>query len=74
MQPRGVRLDQPAEVFPPVSLEEPFKVIRDRWVSHLEREYLEGLLKAHNNNVSAVAQKAGLDRSYVHRLIRKHGL
>ncbi|HEU4410429.1 MAG TPA: sigma 54-interacting transcriptional regulator [Polyangiaceae bacterium] len=59
---------------PPVPLDEPFKEVRDRWLNHLEREYIAGLLARLRHNVSAVADAAGLDRSYVHRLIRKHGL
>jgi transcriptional regulator with GAF, ATPase, and Fis domain len=62
------------EAYPPVPLGEPFKVLRDRWVGYLEREYVAGLLRVHRGNVSAVAHAAGLDRSYVHRLIRRHDL
>ena len=32
------------------------------------------MLTRHGGNVSAVAQASGLDRTYVHRLIRKHDL
>jgi DNA-binding NtrC family response regulator len=59
---------------PRVSYDEPFKVVRDRWVVHLEREYLRGVLARTGGNVSAAAEAAGLDRAYVYRLIRKHGL
>lgn len=59
---------------PKVSLDEPFKVVRDRWVVHLEREYLRGALARTGGNVSAAAEAAGLDRAYVYRLIKKHGL
>ncbi len=59
---------------PAVDLDQPFKDLRERWLDHLEREYISGLLARHQWNVSAVAQAAGLDRTYVHRLIRKHDL
>jgi DNA-binding NtrC family response regulator len=59
---------------PRVSYDEPFKVVRDRWIVHLEREYLRGVLARTGGNVSAAAEAAGLDRAYVYRLIRKHGL
>jgi DNA-binding NtrC family response regulator len=59
---------------PRVTYEEPFKVVRDRWVVHLEREYMRGVLARSGGNVSAAAEAAGLDRAYVYRLIRKHGL
>jgi transcriptional regulator of acetoin/glycerol metabolism len=47
---------------------------RERWVDHLDREYVRAILAKHGGNVPAVAQAAGLDRTYVHRLIRKHDL
>jgi DNA-binding NtrC family response regulator len=59
---------------PAVDLSLPFKDLRERWVSQLEREYLRGLFAKHGRDVTRVAELAGLDRSYVHRLIRKHGL
>jgi transcriptional regulator with GAF, ATPase, and Fis domain len=59
---------------PALDLSRPFKDVRDAWLEHLEREYLAALMQAHERNVSAVARAAGLDRTYVHRLIRKHGL
>jgi transcriptional regulator with GAF, ATPase, and Fis domain len=59
---------------PEVSIDVPFKVLRDRWLCHLEREYLRTLLAKHGGNVSATAAAAGLDRAYVHRLLRKHDL
>jgi len=63
-----------AENFPEVRVEESFKDIRERWTAHLEREYLTKSLARHRGNVSAVAKAAGLDRSYVYRLLRKHGM
>ena len=59
---------------PRVTYDEPFKVVRDRWVVHLEREYMRGVLARTGGNVSAAAEAAGLDRAYVYRLIRKHNL
>jgi two-component system nitrogen regulation response regulator NtrX len=59
---------------PRVTYDEPFKVVRDRWVHHLEREYMRGVLARTGGNVSAAAEAAGLDRAYVYRLIRKHAL
>lgn len=59
---------------PEVDLEESFKDAKERWLAHLEREYLSRLLEAKRWNVSAVADAMGLDRTYVHRLMRKHDL
>jgi DNA-binding NtrC family response regulator len=69
--PEGTRRDHD---LPPVDLTVPFKELRDVWIEHLEREYLRGMLNRFGGNVSAVAQAAGIDRTYVHRLMKKHGL
>jgi DNA-binding NtrC family response regulator len=60
--------------FPPVDVAVPFKDVRDQWIDHLERAYVTRALEIHGGNVTAVAESAGLARSYVHRLIRKHDL
>ncbi len=59
---------------PVVDLDRPFKEIRDDWVDALEREYIRGLLERHQRNVASVATAAGLDRTWVYRLIKKHDL
>jgi len=59
---------------PPVPFDQPFKEFRERWIDHGEREDLRRLLERHARNVPAAAEEAGLDRTYVYRLIRKHGL
>jgi two-component system response regulator GlrR len=62
------------EPLPAVSPDAPFKDLRERWLDHFEREYLSALLVRHSRNVTAVATAAGLDRTYVHRLMKKHEL
>jgi transcriptional regulator with GAF, ATPase, and Fis domain len=59
---------------PAVTLDHPFKRLREHWVNHLEREYVTLLLERHGRNVSVAATAAGLDRTYLHRLMRKHGI
>jgi transcriptional regulator with GAF, ATPase, and Fis domain len=58
----------------PVSLNQPFKEFRERWIDHGEREYVRRLLERNGRNVAVAAEAAGLDRTYVYRLIRKHDL
>jgi len=58
----------------PVPFEQPFKEFRERWIDHGEREYVTRLLERHGRNVAAAAESAGVDRTYLYRLIRKHGL
>ena len=38
------------------------------------REYLSALLKAFNGNVSRAAERAGLERESLHRLLRRYGI
>jgi two-component system response regulator GlrR len=63
----------PADVSP-VPFEQPFKEFREQWIDRGEREYVRRLLDKHGRNVAAAAEAAGLDRTYVYRLIRKHDL
>jgi two-component system response regulator GlrR len=52
----------------------PLRVARENWVAMFERRYLEALLLRNNNNVSAAARAAGVDRIHLYRLLWKHGL
>jgi DNA-binding NtrC family response regulator len=62
------------ERMPPVRVDVPFKELREQWLDHLEREYLRGMIARHGRAVSTIADAAGLDRTYIHRLLRKHDL
>ena len=59
---------------PAIDITQPLRAVRDRWSRHVERQYLERLLAAHGNNVSAAARVAEVDRVHLHRLLAKHGL
>ena len=59
---------------PTIDITQPLRAVRDRWIRHVERRYLEALLRAHGNNVSAAARAAGLDRVHLHRLLKAAGL
>ena len=72
---RSIRRAAPgARALRGVAFEQPFKEFRERWIEQGEREYLRRLLDRHERNVAGAAEQAGLDRTYVYRLIRKHGL
>jgi DNA-binding NtrC family response regulator len=56
------------------SIDLPLKVAREQCLSRFERRYLEAVLLRHDNNVSAAARAAGVDRIHFYRLLWKHGL
>jgi transcriptional regulator with GAF, ATPase, and Fis domain len=63
----------PAAVAPQASaFEASFEKPLREFKEELEREYLRRLLARHGGNVTAAAEAAGIDRTYVHRLVRKH--
>ncbi|MAC28847.1 MAG: AAA family ATPase [Sandaracinus sp.] len=52
----------------------PFKEAKEKLVDAFERRYVAALLQRHDGNVSRAAAEAGLDRNYLARLAKKHGL
>ncbi|MCB9595596.1 MAG: sigma 54-interacting transcriptional regulator [Sandaracinaceae bacterium] len=63
-----------ATTLPSPDLDRPFKDVRDEWLAHLEREVVRGWLGRTGGNVKAAAEAMGLNRTYLHRLMKKHGL
>jgi DNA-binding NtrC family response regulator len=63
----------PEEAVDP-SFFQPFGTFREQWINRGERAFLQALLDRHQRNVAAAAKEAGLDRTYMYRLLRKHGL
>ena len=64
----------PAGAPPPDVLELPFKEAKAALVESFERDYLRALLARHRGNISRAASEAGIDRNYIHRLVKKYGL
>ena len=58
----------------PEVLELPFKEAKAQLVEAFERDYLTALLERHHGNISRAASEAGIDRNYIHRLVKKYGL
>jgi DNA-binding NtrC family response regulator len=58
----------------PDVLELPFKEAKAQLVEAFERDYLSALLERHHGNISRAASEAGIDRNYIHRLVKKYGL
>jgi transcriptional regulator with GAF, ATPase, and Fis domain len=51
-----------------------YRETREAWESDFERRYVAWLLAAHDGNVSSAARAADMDRKYLHKLAKKHGL
>ena len=51
-----------------------FKEFRERWIDLGEREYLRRLMLRTNRSSSTASREAGLERTYLYRLIKKHGI
>lgn len=63
-----------ARTEPAIDVGQPLRVVREAWLRHIERRYLEQLLLVHGGNVSAAARAAGVDRVHLHRLLSRAGL
>lgn len=55
-------------------LDLPFKEAKAALVESFERDYLQALLQRHRGNISRAAAEAGIDRNYIHRLVKKYNL
>ena len=60
--------------FGDVDIDVPFKVAKQKLVDEFDRRYLESLLEAHDNNISAAARAAGIERMSIYKMIRRLGL
>jgi len=57
-----------------VSIDLPYKEAKAAWIDRFEVGYVSALLERSGGNVAAAARDAGVDRTYLFRLIRKYGL
>ncbi|MDX2015615.1 MAG: sigma 54-interacting transcriptional regulator [Myxococcaceae bacterium] len=51
-----------------------YKRARDEVLTSFEKEFVTHLLRTFDGNISKAAREAGVDRAYLHRLIKRHGL
>jgi DNA-binding NtrC family response regulator len=51
-----------------------FKEFREKWIDMGEREYLRRLMVRTNRSSGTAAREAGLERTYLYRLLKKHGV
>ncbi|MFT3921285.1 MAG: sigma-54 dependent transcriptional regulator [Myxococcales bacterium] len=59
---------------PSIAIDLPLRLAREEWNSVFESKYLEALLERYENNVTAAARAAGVNRVHFYRLLWKHGL
>jgi DNA-binding NtrC family response regulator len=52
----------------------PFREAKDLAIQHFHRQYIRKLLEDNDGNVSRAAEAAGIQRQYLHRLIKEAGL
>ena len=52
----------------------PYASERERAIADFERRYFKALLRLHDGKVSRAAAAAGIDRAYVYRVLRRHGI
>jgi DNA-binding NtrC family response regulator len=69
-----VGADDDPENTVPIALDLPFKDAKERLIEGFERDYLRNLLERCEGNVSRASREAGIDRVYLRKLLRKHGL
>jgi len=70
-------LDAPPKkegTFGDVDIDIPFKTAKQQLVDEFDRRYLQALLEAHDNNISAAARAAGIERMSIYKMIRRLGL
>jgi two-component system nitrogen regulation response regulator GlnG len=67
-------VDDDPESTVPMALDLPFKEAKERLIEGFERDYLRTLLERCEGNVSRASREAGIDRVYLRKLLRKHGL
>jgi len=53
---------------------ESFREAKERLIAAWERDYVTQLLRKSGGNVSQAARDGGIDRVYLHRLMKKHGI
>ncbi|HXV64975.1 MAG TPA: sigma 54-interacting transcriptional regulator [Vicinamibacteria bacterium] len=66
--------EQEADNPPPIDVERPLSAARQLWLQWFEKRYLEALLRKTDDNVSAAARLARVDRAHFHRLLCRSGL
>jgi DNA-binding NtrC family response regulator len=51
-----------------------YRDTKAEWEEVFEKRYVSWLLERNEGNISAAAREADMDRKYLHKLAKKHGL
>ena len=62
------------DVVPAIDPSKSYRDTRADWEAKFEKAYVGWLLERHSFNISAAARAADMDRKYLYRLAKKHGL
>jgi DNA-binding NtrC family response regulator len=57
-----------------ISAELPFREAKERAIQHFHSRYIRRLLEQHGGNISRAAEAAGIQRQYLHRLMKEAGI
>jgi DNA-binding NtrC family response regulator len=52
----------------------PYKAAKKKWLESFEQKYFSDLLKDSKGNISRAAQKAGIDRKTIYRIMKSQGM
>jgi transcriptional regulator of acetoin/glycerol metabolism len=63
-----------AAAAPKIDPKVPYAEARRLALDAFEHGYAEALLRVHNGKVAAAAVAAGMDRVYLYRMLRRHGI
>ncbi len=70
----GMPADIPSNEISKDILEMPFREAKDTALALFYNQYIKNALKHSSGNISRAAEKAGIQRQYLHRLIKEAGL
>jgi DNA-binding NtrC family response regulator len=66
--------DRTQEEFLTFDADLPFREQKERWSDEFEKRYLIWLIARSEGNISKAARDADMDRKYLHKLLKKHGI
>ncbi len=72
--PVGVALGGSKEIVPTFDPELSYRETKARFEEAFEKRYISWLLDRHGGNISAAARAADMDRKYLHKLAKRHGV